>query len=132
MTGKAPPPARLQTARRIAISGTIAVLLAHSVAVYRRSHRFDRAVWLAHPGRPETDTPRSPRSYMVGNLVSRYLRSGTSRLQVRSLLGKPDGQSSNVDDYDVGRVGWLALDPSFLELVYDKAGRLVAVRVYET
>jgi hypothetical protein len=114
----------------------VAFLVAMLVVIRRdiRRHRFNSQVWITQPDLGGKDTRRSK---MVSDLMRNHLRLGTSRQQVRQLLGKPDSMSqddaeNNRDVYGLGHIGPFGIDPSILILQYDASGRLKGMEVIET
>jgi hypothetical protein len=97
--------------------------------------RFDEQVWRAGASVPFGE--RSPRWAMIGDLRRNHLRPGTPRERVRALLGPSECDSQadreqRTDCWELGHVGAFGIDPTVLEVTYDKDGRLLRVEVYES
>ena len=95
--------------------------------------RFDRAVWLAARTNQSAHNPRGP---MVVDLQQRFLHRGMTRRQVETVIGRPNGiskygGSSGVDYYYLGYCGSFAVDPTSLQVHYDKRGRLTFTRALD-
>lgn len=95
---------------------------------------FNSATWIANPMREERDNVRSR---MLIDLLRNHLHAGMTQQQVRKLLGPPDSQSeddreNNRDVYDLGYIGPMGIDPSFLEIEYDRNGRIISIQSGET
>jgi hypothetical protein len=74
---------------------------------------------------------REDKHYMIKDLLERHLKPGMDSFQVQNLLGQPLPQPNR-------KVGWSYelgyyrdLDPVYLEIKWDAAGRLQSVAVQE-
>lgn len=116
----------------VVLSGVIVLWAAHAVgelgAAMSRDDRarFDRPAWL------KANPDDGSREEMLDDLRTNYLKPGTSKREVLTLLGKPGGNApgcwtplkkESVDSvcYRVS----LGLDPCVLLLGFDSSGRFV-------
>ena len=102
--------------------------LCRSVLRHWTSTRFDAERWRQCEIVYEDETERM---YMVDDLLERYSLQGMSRREVRLLLGKPDAEHfcSDADyAYYVGlERGFIQVDPAYLVLRFDEAGKVTKV-----
>jgi len=95
---------------------------------------FDRSTWLRAAN---DDGLRNPRGPMADDLRRRYLRPEMTKSAVRELLGKPsnseeDERRGNVDRYNIGAWGVFPIDPYYIVIHYDPAGRIISTRIEGT
>jgi hypothetical protein len=98
------------------------------------ANRFDRQVWLANPDPHGKDNARYR---MVEDLMRNHLKKGMPQKQVREMLGEPDAQSlyekvNNIDSYNLGYERWWGIDPSYLQIKYDKNSKVISFDAHES
>jgi len=89
---------------------------------------FDRAAWAAEKGNFEGV---SRRGELVTQLDEAGIRPGSTRAQVRQLLGEPDGTGPDGDSYFLGRSQY-GIDYESLHIAYSPQGIVTSLRTSRT
>ncbi|MGD8913844.1 MAG: hypothetical protein PVI97_02085 [Candidatus Thiodiazotropha sp.] len=88
------------------------------------SNHFDPQTWKAMHG---SLVIQNPRTKMVEDLKTNYLKTGMSQSEVETLLGKADRIKSHQYLYRLG-MRKFSDDYSYLTLIYDDHGKLKEIR----
>lgn len=96
----------------------LVIALAASLSACGDRGSFDKERWASRRGIYNADNPRIS---MVGEAKRAGVRPGTTRAQVRALLGPPDGIDTAGDIWYLGR-SHVAPDFQSLEVEYDASG----------